>query len=178
MNRSDFPTFPTELPNWPVELIEQRLSPDFHGDFNKWQQAIAQLPDNLDVIVTPGDTVHLALQTDVDLAPPLRALMPWRKGPFQFGDVFIDSEWRSDWKWQRLAAQIDLAGQRVLDVGCGNGYFGWRMLQAGAREVVGVDPTLTTGQPWPAARRIALARTTARRSPSAAASSATLPFAP
>lgn len=145
MNRSDLPTlpaFPTDLPNWPLELIEQRLSPDFHGDFTKWQQAIAQLPDNLAVTVSPGDTVHLELQTDVDLVPPLRALMPWRKGPFQFGDVFIDSEWRSDWKWQRLADQIDLVGQRVLDVGCGNGYFGWRMLQAGAREVVGVDPTL------------------------------------
>jgi tRNA (mo5U34)-methyltransferase len=33
-----------------------------------------------------------------------------------------------------------LRGHRVLDVGCGNGYFGWRMLQAGASEVIGVDP--------------------------------------
>jgi len=30
----------------------------------------------------------------------------------------------------------------VLDVGCGNGYFGWRMLDAGAALVAGVDPTL------------------------------------
>ncbi len=30
----------------------------------------------------------------------------------------------------------------VLDVGCGNGYFGWQMLHAGAKFVVGVDPTL------------------------------------
>jgi tRNA (mo5U34)-methyltransferase len=30
----------------------------------------------------------------------------------------------------------------VLDIGCGNGYFGLRMLGAGAALVVGVDPTL------------------------------------
>ena len=35
-----------------------------------------------------------------------------------------------------------LSGRRVLDVGCGNGYYGWRMLEAGATAVFGVDPTL------------------------------------
>ncbi len=34
-----------------------------------------------------------------------------------------------------------LAGKRVLDVGCGNGYHCWRMLGAGAAEVIGIDPT-------------------------------------
>jgi tRNA (mo5U34)-methyltransferase len=34
-----------------------------------------------------------------------------------------------------------LAGRRVLDVGCGSGYHAWRMLGAGAGEVVGIDPT-------------------------------------
>ncbi|MBP6682857.1 MAG: tRNA 5-methoxyuridine(34)/uridine 5-oxyacetic acid(34) synthase CmoB, partial [Halioglobus sp.] len=51
-------------------------------------------------------------------------------------------EWRSDWKWDRLAPAIDdLAGRRVLDVGCGSGYHCWRMLGAGAAEVIGIDPT-------------------------------------
>ena len=31
-------------------------------------------------------------------------------------------------------------GEMVLDIGCGNGYFGWRMLEAGAQKVVGLDP--------------------------------------
>ena len=35
-----------------------------------------------------------------------------------------------------------LADQHILDVGCGNGYFGWRVLGAGAASVIGVDPTL------------------------------------
>ncbi len=33
-----------------------------------------------------------------------------------------------------------MAGRTVLDVGCGSGYHMWRMLGAGARLVVGIDP--------------------------------------
>ena len=36
----------------------------------------------------------------------------------------------------------DFKDKVVLDIGCGNGYFGWRMLGAGADAVVGIDPTL------------------------------------
>ena len=28
-------------------------------------------------------------------------LHPWRKGPLELGGVRIDTEWRSDWKWDR-----------------------------------------------------------------------------
>ena len=70
------------------------------------------------------------------------AFHPWRKGPLVLGGQLIDSEWRSDWKWDRVSPHVDLEGQRILDIGCGNGYFGWRMLGAGAKLVVGVDPTL------------------------------------
>ena len=34
-----------------------------------------------------------------------------------------------------------LSGQEC-SIGCGNGYFGWRALQAGAREVIGIDPSI------------------------------------
>ena len=68
--------------------------------------------------------------------------MPWRKGPFELFGIHIDAEWRSDRKWRRVRPHVDLAGKRVLDVGCGNGYFGWRMLEAGARSVLGIDPSL------------------------------------
>ena len=54
----------------------------------------------------------------------------------------IDTEWRSCLKWDRLSGQIDsLDGRCVLDVGCGNGYYLYRMLGCGARAVVGADPT-------------------------------------
>jgi len=72
-----------------------------------------------------------------------RMLMPWRKGPYRLFDLFIDTEWRSDLKWQRLQPHLPtLAGKRVLDVGCGSGYHLWRMRGAGAAAVVGIDPTL------------------------------------
>lgn len=89
------------------------------------------------------------------LGDALMRLHPWRKGPLSLGGVKIDSEWRSDWKWNRVAPFIDLEGQRVLDVGCGNGYYGWRMLAAGARLVLGVDPTLVYVMQWLACRHFA-----------------------
>ena len=132
---------------WLAELArlgEARLAAHAHGDLPRWRAALAALPG-----VKPG----AALDRDAPLlggtAPDpaalretLMALHPWRKGPLVLGGVFIDTEWRSDWKWRRVAPHLDLAGQRVLDIGCGNGYFGLRMLGAGAALVVGVDPTL------------------------------------
>lgn len=85
----------------------------------------------------------------------LMRLHPWRKGPLELGGVLIDAEWRSDWKWQRIRPYLDLEARRVLDIGCGNGYFGWRMLGAGARLVVGVDPTLVFVMQWLACRHFA-----------------------
>lgn len=74
----------------------------------------------------------------------LKKLSPWRKGPFSLYGVFIDTEWRSDSKWARLAPHITpLTDRRVLDVGTGSGYHLWRMLGAGAHCVVGIEPTVT-----------------------------------
>ena len=69
--------------------------------------------------------------------------LPWRKGPFQVGKTLVDTEWRSDWKWQRISRHIEpLEGKRVLDIGCGNGYHLFRMLGAGADLALGIDPTI------------------------------------
>ena len=72
----------------------------------------------------------------------LQRLHPWRKGPIHLGDLFIDTEWRSDWKWTRVLPHLDsLQGAKVLDIGCGNAYHCWRALGEGASFVLGVDPT-------------------------------------
>ncbi|MCF5706324.1 tRNA 5-methoxyuridine(34)/uridine 5-oxyacetic acid(34) synthase CmoB [Pseudomonas syringae] len=115
-----------------------------HGDLQRWQSALDALP-----ALTPS-RVELAdsftLETDCDgetrtvLRKALMGLSPWRKGPFNVFGVHIDTEWRSDWKWSRVSPHLDLTGKRVLDVGCGNGYYQWRMLGAGADCVIGVDP--------------------------------------
>ncbi|SUB70897.1 tRNA (mo5U34)-methyltransferase [Pluralibacter gergoviae] len=76
------------------------------------------------------------------IAQLMRNLMPWRKGPFSLYGLNIDTEWRSDWKWDRVLPHLsELTGRTILDVGCGSGYHMWRMIGAGARLAVGIDPT-------------------------------------
>jgi len=132
-----------------LTLCRARMSPGHHGDAQRWLEAINVLPDAVPGVIELGDTVRIGDRTDLDparskaLEDSLRALHPWRKGPFEFFGLHVDTEWRSDWKWQRLDAVLgDLEGARVLDVGAGNGYYGWRMLEAGAAFVLGVDPTI------------------------------------
>ena len=86
------------------------------------------------------------------LRETLMELHPWRKGPLRLGGLDIETEWRSDWKWERVAPHIELSGHRVLDIGSGNGYFGLRMLGAGAEWVIGIDPTLLFVMQWMACR--------------------------
>ncbi|MEM9744863.1 MAG: tRNA 5-methoxyuridine(34)/uridine 5-oxyacetic acid(34) synthase CmoB [Pseudomonadota bacterium] len=122
-----------------------RFSPAYHGDFPGWLEALNALPAAHPVRLTGSARVRLSTETPIDdraVEPALRALMPWRKGPFDVFGLIIDTEWRSDWKWARVENSCDWSGCRVLDVGCGNGYFGWRLLDAGAALVIGIDPTL------------------------------------
>ena len=77
------------------------------------------------------------------LQATLMGLHPWRKGPFNLFGMHLNTEWRSDWKWDRVLPHLDsLENRLVLDVGCGNGYHCWRMLGAGAQRVVGIDPSV------------------------------------
>lgn len=126
------------------QIAEYRMREHPHGDLSRWRAAVNSLPAGEKGLigeaaapVLGGEAEDPAALTDL-----LMELHPWRKGPLVLGGVMIDTEWRSDWKWNRLAPYIDLSGARVLDIGCGNGYFGLRMLAAGAELVVGVDPTL------------------------------------
>ncbi len=131
-------------------MLDQHVLQKKHGHLDQWLSTIANLPDiETDHIDLNQDTVAIGHANEInnaqtkELHTQLKALMPWRKGPYDFFGIFIDTEWRSDWKWQRLAPHIsNLSGKHVLDVGCGSGYHCWRMLGAGAKYVLGIDPTL------------------------------------
>ncbi|MDB6146244.1 MAG: tRNA methyltransferase [Pseudomonas sp.] len=115
-----------------------------HGDLERWQGALDALPQMLPTRIDLTESFTLdndcGAETRVQMHKALMGLSPWRKGPFDLFGVHVNTEWRSDWKWSRVSPHLDLKGKRVLDVGCGNGYYQWRMLGAGAESVIGVDP--------------------------------------
>jgi tRNA (mo5U34)-methyltransferase len=141
-----------DLDRWAAMLsgqIDRGLSGQRYGDLGRWLAVLDALPTieadrvRLDCARVGADAVD---RPDAAVMKRLRdalmALHPWRKGPFELFGLHVDTEWRSDWKWNRLQHRIDpLAGRRVLDVGCGSGYHCWRMLGGGAAEVIGIDPT-------------------------------------
>jgi tRNA (mo5U34)-methyltransferase len=131
------------------EAVAARYQRRLQGDHSSWQQAFDQLPSiastgcllDQDTVTVFGPT-PLPEATRAQLEQALRALHPWRKGPFCLFDLDIDTEWRSDLKWRRLQDHISpLHRRKVLDVGCGSGYHCWRMAGAGADLVLGIDPS-------------------------------------
>jgi tRNA (mo5U34)-methyltransferase len=117
-----------------------------HGDFARWSNALNQLPI-IEGIEVHFDRSAITIEGNCDqkeqLFNALKGLSPWRKGPFKIGDVFVDTEWRSDFKWDRVLPYLKrLRGRKVLDIGCGNGYHCWRMLAEKPELVVGVEPSV------------------------------------
>ena len=88
------------LKDWPVELISLRLSSKQNGNFERWYNAYDSLPDLNVTNVFFGDrvTIEGEAKDQQSLVDGLKGLLPWRKGPFRFANVLVDTEWRSDWK--------------------------------------------------------------------------------
>jgi tRNA (mo5U34)-methyltransferase len=139
---------------WAEQLqasLPERLALDSNGKMAGWLTALHALPELRPSLIALQDNVTIGSGADLgqvsrqELSAKLQAFHPWRKGPYNFFGIKIDTEWRSDWKWERLLPHIQpLAGRRVLDVGCGNGYHGWRMRGAGADFVLGIEPFLVS----------------------------------
>ncbi|CAM3644626.1 tRNA U34 carboxymethyltransferase [Psychrobacter glaciei] len=144
-----------QLPTW-LNAIKDKAN---YAHAPAYQASVARLPiltvNNVDL---NSDTLTIDARLNESERKQtmalLKQLMPWRKGPFQIGSqigsqigndesaIKIDTEWHSDWKWQRVAPHLGrLEGRRVLDVGGGSGYHGWRMAGAGAETVIIVDPS-------------------------------------
>ena len=141
------------LKRWSTTLIaqsRQRFCTTKDRRLAQWIQLIENLPQSENstalidsTVVRVGQDVQLSPVERASLDSSIRGLMPWRKGPFEVCGYDIDTEWRSDAKWERLHSHIsDLRNRTVLDVGCGSGYHCWRMRGAGAALVMGLEPSL------------------------------------
>lgn len=143
------------------QALDQHYTQKRHGRSPEWDAALNAMPtfesdnyqlDTNSVTVTKPDTLELDQQR---YSQHLQAFMPWRKGPWSLLGVDIETEWHSDWKWQRILPHISsLEGRQVLDIGTGNGYFLYRMLGAGASLALGIDPTRIFLYQFHAAQRL------------------------
>lgn len=127
--------------------VAAATSPGQHGNLADWIKSWEHLPAlPASGFITNEGCIEIGQDTSSVEQPIVREHLmkfhPWRKGPFRLFDIFIDCEWRSDWKWDRVRDAVELRNRSVLDVGSGNGYFGWRMLEAEASIVAGLDPFL------------------------------------
>ena len=140
-----------QLSHW-LEILPAQLAKwhqeHQHGQFDKWSKVLNKLP------TTGADQIDFSEQVSISNSVPmasgelkkmqslLKIFSPWRKGPFNLHGIEIDTEWRSDWKWQRLRSHITpLTTRTILDVGCGSGYHLWRMVGDDAKLAVGIDPS-------------------------------------
>jgi tRNA (mo5U34)-methyltransferase len=140
----------TDAAEW-LNTLQQSVDRAFnsprHGELDNWLSMLDNLPDIKPSQIELGSEVKIGSEKDTDqntrkkLEQDLRILMPWRKGPFSLFGIDINTEWHSDWKWDRVQPHIKpLQGKQVLDIGCGNGYYALRSYGQGADLVIGVDP--------------------------------------
>lgn len=142
----------TEFEPW-LESLPSQLETIFkektHGFLQDWIDLIELMPvatpsvvDLSSDSITIGNTSDMAPEQAALLEQQLRTIIPWRKGPYKLFGIPVNTEWRSDFKWQRIQPHLSsLENRKILDVGCGNGYHMWRMLGEGAQFVIGADPS-------------------------------------
>ncbi|PID44776.1 MAG: tRNA 5-methoxyuridine(34)/uridine 5-oxyacetic acid(34) synthase CmoB [Proteobacteria bacterium] len=145
LERSELVAWVDDLP----EQINQAFAEKTHGFLADWIRLLDEMPK-----VKPTDIdlnvsrVRIGRSEDIEpadaerLEQQLRTIIPWRKGPYELFGIHINTEWRSDFKWDRIQPHLSpLKSRTILDVGCGNGYHMWRMLGEGAELVIGADPS-------------------------------------
>ncbi len=111
-----------------------------------YQEAIKVLPEYKNVEVKLGDVVDIQIadlseEEAAQIRETALLMKPWRKGPFRINDLFIDSEWQSQIKYNLLEPHFNLEDKIVGDIGCNNGYYLFRMLSQKPKKLIGFDPS-------------------------------------
>ena len=115
---------------------------------------IAPMKESLDSLPTPkvkGYKLLDAIEIELDevyekeniakITECAKLMLPWRKGPFKIGSLFIDTEWRSYIKYSIIEPHFNLQDKIVGDIGCNNGYYLFKMLEQKPKKLVGFDPS-------------------------------------
>ena len=122
---------------------------EIRQDRQKWMtwKNIAPLREVIDNLqdtqceVKLGDTIKISGKYTNNILNEAKKLMPWRKGPFELFDTFIDAEWQSNIKYNLLRPYFSLKDKKVADIGCNNGYYLFRMQEDNPKSLVGFDPS-------------------------------------
>jgi tRNA (mo5U34)-methyltransferase len=127
--------------------IARRVNPETLQLLEAFDQLPDVTPTTLNMaadrigIGTGGDLSDLKERHQLETA--LKALKPWRKGPFDFFGLPLDAEWASELKWKRLLNHLpNVKNKRILDVGCNSGYFLFKLLAHKPKLCFGIDPVL------------------------------------
>jgi tRNA (mo5U34)-methyltransferase len=130
-------------------LRQERLKCLEWKNIKPYWEAILALPTPTNVQIKLGSTVEMITegltQSDEDKIYQSAKLMhPWRKGPFQVSETFIDSEWKSNLKYDLLRPHFNLKDKIVGDIGCNNGYYLFKMMEDKPKRLIGFDPSAVT----------------------------------
>jgi len=111
------------------------------------RESLATLPKIKNVNFSLGDIIkidstELSSKQKEEIKTLTWELRPWRKGPFELFDTFIDSEWQSQIKYNLISPYFNLKDKCVADIGCNNGYYLFRMLEQNPKKLVGFDPSI------------------------------------
>ena len=131
------------------KLRQERLKALEWKNIKPYWEAILALPIPHNIEIKLGDTVEiltdgLTKEEERHIYKSAKLMHPWRKGPFQISETFIDSEWKSNLKYDLLRPHFNLKGKIVGDIGCNNGYYLFKMLEDKPKRLIGFDPSAVT----------------------------------
>ncbi|MBL6990135.1 MAG: tRNA 5-methoxyuridine(34)/uridine 5-oxyacetic acid(34) synthase CmoB [Bacteriovoracaceae bacterium] len=129
-------------------LYQKKLAIKQGQQFLSYLEDLPSIPSSTYLDLS-SDEVIIGLEDELDTQQKMQLkkccenLIPWRKGPFALFGMDLDAEWRSDFKWRRLESYLmPLKDKVVLDIGCNNGYFMFKMMAQNPKLIMGFDPTI------------------------------------
>jgi len=131
------------------ELRQERLKALDWKNIKPYWDAISMLPSPQSSTLTLSDTVEISTiglseADEKNIYDTAKLMHPWRKGPFQVSGTFIDSEWKSNIKYNLLRPHFDIKNKIVGDIGCNNGYYLFKMMEDKPKKLIGFDPSAVT----------------------------------